>query len=249
MAKFVLKAARLFACGVDLTSVNSKIELSSEVEEKDVTPFNPDPTAEVWRELLAGLASTSVSAEGQWEAGNGGSVDDNACIKLGVVGALTACPAGATVGALAWLTKMMEGSYGIGGQVGDVAPWTAGWSGSWPLARGQVLHPPGTARTTTGSGTAVQLGALSASQALYVTLHVLSASGTTPEITVIVESDDNSGMTSAITQGTFTAASAQGGDALKISGPITDDWWRVSWTITGTTPSFLFVAAAGIGPA
>jgi hypothetical protein len=31
-----------------------------------------------------------------------------------------------------------------------------------------------------------------------------------------------------------------------VSGPITDDWFRVSYTISGTTPSFLFAVTAGI---
>ncbi len=115
--------------------------------------------------------------------------------------------------------------------------------------RGQVLHPPGTARTVTGSGLARQLGALSATRALYVGLHVLSAAGTTPSVTVVVESDDAVGMASPTTRATFTAATAAGGQTVQIPGPVTDDWWRVRWTISGTTPSFLFVAAAGLGPA
>ena len=33
-----------------------------------------------------------------------------------------------------------------------------------------------------------------------------------------------------------------------VSGAITDQWWRVSYTISGTNPSFLFAVAAGVGP-
>lgn len=249
MGKFVLKGVRLFVGGADLTTVNNKLELASEVEEKDVTAFNPNSTTDVWAEVIAGPASTSASGEGQWEAGDTGKVDDATWASLGAVGAWTACPVGASVGDLAWVTKMLTGSYALGGQVGEVAPWKAGWKGSWPLARGEVLHPPGTARTATGTGTARQMGALSASQALYVTLHVLSASGTTPSITVAVDSDDNSGMTTPTTRATFTTATARGGQTVKVAGPVTDTWWRVSWTISGTTPSFLLLAAAGIGPA
>lgn len=250
MAKAVLKGVRLFAGGVDLTTVNNKISLESEVEPKDATAFNPNSNTIVWQELLAGIASTKASGEGQWEAGDASKVDDGSWSGLGGVGAWTVCPVGAAVGDLAWPTKMLEGSYELLGSVGDVAPWKADWTGSWPLPRGQVLHPPGTARTTTGSGTARQLGALSATQALYVTLHVLSVSGTsTPTITVAIDSDDNSGMSSPTTRGTFAAATAIGGQTMKISGAVTDDWWRASWTISGTNPSFLFLVAAGIGPA
>lgn len=249
MGKFVLTHARLFVGGADLTTVNNKIELACEVEEKDVTAFSADPTTALWAEVIGGLASTSATAEGQWEAGDASRVDDASWAAMGAVGAWTACPVGANVGDLAWLTAMMTGSYALGGQVGEVAPWKADWKGSWPLARGEVLHPPGTARTVTGSGTARQLGALTASQAMYVTVHVLSVSGTTPSITVTVDSDDNSAMTTATTRATFNAATDRGGQTTRVAGAVTDDWWRVSWTISGTSPSFLFLAAAGIGPA
>lgn len=249
MAKFVLKAVRLFTGGADLTSNNNALEVSSEVEDKDVTTFQSDPTSPLWREVLGGLASTTATGSGQWEAGDASKVDDATWSALGGVGAWTACPSGANVGDVAWVTTMLTGSYSLGDAVGEVAPWKADWNSSWPMARGQILHPPGTARTTTGTGTARQLGALSTSQALYVTLHVLSVSGTTPSITVAIESDDSSGFASATTRATFTAATDRAGQTVKISGAVTDDWWRASWTISGTSPSFLFVVAAGIGPA
>ncbi|MFF0469331.1 hypothetical protein ACFYPX_18105 [Micromonospora zamorensis] len=249
MPKFTLKGVRLFSGGVDLTSNSNKVELKAEIEGKDVTAFNPTSTTEVWTELIGGLSTTTADAEGQWEAGDASKVDDALWAARGGVGPLTICPAGATDGALAWLTKSLTGSYTLGGQVGDVAPWSASWAGSWPLSRGLVLHPPGTARTATGNGVTRQLGAVAAGRALYVTAHVLSVAGTTPSLTVVVESDDNAGMTTPVTRATFTAATAVSGQAVQILGPITDDWWRVRWTITGTGPSFLFVAAAGLGPA
>jgi hypothetical protein len=46
---------------------------------------------------------------------------------------------------------------------------------------------------------------------------------------------------------TFSASTAIGGQILRTDGtPITDTWWRMAWTISGTTPSFLFAAALGI---
>ena len=34
--------------------------------------------------------------------------------------------------------------------------------------------------------------------------------------------------------------------ANPVAGPITDQYWRVSWTISGSTPSFTFVVSLGI---
>lgn len=249
MAKFVLKGARLFAGGTDFTSNNSKIELKTEIEEKDVTAFNPNSATEVWTEVLGGLASTEATAEGQWEAGDSSKVDDSLWAARGSVSSLTVCPAGASYGSLAWLTKALTGSYSLGGNVGDVAPWQADWAGTWPLVRGVILHPPGTARTATGNGNAVQHVAVGAGQYLYAGLHILSASGTTPSITVQVSADSDNTFATPVTPISFTAASAVGGEVVRVAGPLTDAWFKAKWTISGTSPSFLFVVSLGVAAA
>lgn len=57
MAKMVLTASYLALNGVDRSSSTSKIELTTEVEEKDVTTF----ASLGWVELLGGLKSGSLS--------------------------------------------------------------------------------------------------------------------------------------------------------------------------------------------
>ena len=249
MAKFVLRGCRLFTGGADLTSRNSKLELSCEIEEKDVTAFNPDSDTEIWTELIGGLASTKATAEGQWEAGDSGKVDDVSWADLGGLSAWTATPGAATVGNLAWLLYAMRGSYELGGSVGDVAPWKADASGTWPLVRGVILHPPGTARTATGDGTAVEHVAVPAGKNLYAALHVLSVAGTaTPTITVAIESDIADDFTGdEVERIEFAAATAAGGQILRVPGAIADTWYRATWTVTGGSPSFLFVVSLGVG--
>lgn len=246
MSKFVLLNTRFFAGGVDLTGVTNKISLEAEREEKPTTNF----ASGGWTELIGGLGSFKLSGEGQWEAGDSTKVDDGTWTDLGGLGPVTVYPTTANVGDLAWLSKALRGSYSLGGTVGDVAPWSANLSGSWPLVRGIGLHAPGTARTATGTGTAFQHVAVTSTQYLYATLHVLSVSGTgTPTLTVKVQSDDSSGFSSATDRITFTAATAVGGQTSRALGAITDDWYRVSYTITGTGPSFLFAVGIGVAAA
>lgn len=244
MGIFVQTNVRLFVGGADLTSRSNKVELASEVEEKDVTNYGSGG----WKEVLGGLFSTAVGGEGQWEAGDLGKIDDDAWAALGAVHGYTICPDTADVASVAWLSQAMRAQYKLGGQVGDVAPWMWAAAGSWPLARGKVLHPPGTARTVTGDGTAVEHVAVSATQYLYATLHVLSVAGTdTPTITVTVESDVDALFDgSETTQISFDAATAIGGQIMRAAGPITDTFYRVTHTITGTDPSFLYIAAVGV---
>lgn len=251
MARFILLNTRLFAGGVDLTTRSNKVELTPEVEAKESTSFQPEGT-EPWVELLGGLRSLKLSAGGQWEAGDASKVDNASWSDLGGIIPWSACPVGAAEGSLAWLTSGLRTSYKLGDQIGEVAPWEAQASGSGALVRGSVAHAPGTARTVSGTGTVVQLGALSASQRLYAALHVLSVAGTgSPSITVRIESDDAVGFPSATTRHTFLAATAVGGQpfggaAAQVVGPVTDTWWRPAWTITGTAPSFLFLVTWGI---
>lgn len=244
MSKMVLTNVRAFAGAVDLTGVTNKVEIDPKVEAVKVTNYGSGG----WDELLGGLAETDIVAAGFWESGADASfVDPASFAGLGAVGPWSVAPAGAADGALAYLTNALEAKYNpIQGGVGDAAGFEATAKGSTKLARGVVAHPPGTARTVTGVGSSFQIGALSATQSLYVNLHVLSVSGTaTPTLTVRIESDNATGFPSATTVGTFTAATAVGGQHMRIAGATTDDWFRAAWTISGTNPSFLFVVTLG----
>lgn len=244
MPKTILTNVRTFAVALDLTSVSNKVELSSEVEGKDATNY----ASAGWTEILGGLASAEISAEGQWEAGDPSKVDDASWSQLGGVGPWSiSANNGAAVGDLAYFTSALRADYKVGEAVGEVAPWTSTAKSAWPLVRGQFAHPPGTPRTATGTGTGLNLGALAAGKRMHAALHVLSAAGTTPSITARVESAPDNTFAAPTTRLTFTAATAAGGQILRTAGTaVTDTWWRVAWTISGTTPSFLFVASLGV---
>jgi len=244
VSKTVLVNVRTFAAGVDLTGNSNKIELSSEVEDKDATNY----ASQGWKEVLGGLGSAELSGEGQWEAGDPSKVDDASWAHLGtVIPWSVSANNGAAVGDLAYLMAALRSDYKLFDAVGEVAPWTGTAKSSWPLVRGQFAHPPGTARTATGTGTGLNLGAVAAGKRMYAALHVLSVSGTTPSITARVESSVDNTFASPTTRLTFAAAAAVGGQTLRTDGTaITDTWWRIAWTISGTTPSFLFVGSLGI---
>jgi len=249
MAKQVLLDARLFVGAADLSGHGNKIEVTSEIEEKDVTNFRSGGA----REVLGGLESVEINAEGQWEAGDPGKIDDQAWADRRVLGPWTMGAEGGSdlaAGGLAYLTKALRTSITLLGAVGDVAPWAANATGTWPLVRGLFAHPSGVARTSSGSGTALNVGEVGAGQRLYASLHVLSVAGTsTPALTAVVESDTEEAFgDDPTTRLTFDAVTEPGGQILRTDGSAIagHDWWRISWTITGDDPSFLFVAAIGI---
>lgn len=93
------------------------------------------------------------------------------------------------------------------------------------------------ARTTAGNAASDGWN----STPLRVQLDVTAASGTTPSLTVLVE--DTLDGTNWNTVGTFAAKTAAGREVINITAAFADRL-RVSWTITGTTPSFTFSVVA-----
>jgi hypothetical protein len=239
----VLTNARIFANGADLTGYANKVDLNAEVAELDATTFGSGG----WEAVAAGLHSGTVNVEGLWSSTDLTHPHGLLQGSLGSDIIYTVCPSTPAVGGLAWVFKAVQSKYMVGASVGELVKFTGGGKLDTPLAPGFALHAPGTARSSSGSGTGVQIGAVSALQRMWCNLHVLSVSGTsTPTITVKLQSDDNSSFTSATDQITFTGATAVGAQASYVAGAITDDWWRITWTITGSTPSFLLIVSAGI---
>jgi hypothetical protein len=243
--KFVLKNVRPFVAGADLTTRSNRFEIGMEAESKDATAFAP--SGDVWHEELSGIRTVTIDGAGQWEAGDLSMVDDSSFANLGGTTPLTLAPQGAADGALAYLTAFNRQAYSLGGSVGDVVPWSGHWIGNWSLARGLVVATPA-ARTATGTGTILQLpSAVAAGQFLVGSLHLMGISGTaTPGVTLTIQTAATVGFGSPTTRLTFNAQTALGGQIFRIAGPITDTYVRASWTITGTTPSLLFMSAVGV---
>lgn len=134
------------------------------------------------------------------------------------------------------------------GKVGDASPFMFEVTPDAATVEGYVAAPL-TARTATGNGSAVTAAGPTAAQRVYAALQITSASGTTPSLTVKVQSAPASNFASPTDRITFTAANASGWQFSSTSlGAITDGFWRATWTISGTSPSFSFVVLFAIAP-
>ena len=94
------------------------------------------------------------------------------------------------------------------------------------------------ARTTSGNSGALAVPE-SPNDEIDLFLDVTAVSGTGPSMTVTVEwSTDGATFFATDTADSFAAvtAAAKKTKAFEVKG----DWYRVVWTITGTTPSFTF---------
>jgi hypothetical protein len=157
---------------------------------------------------------------------------------------------GSADGSVTYFARTLPTTYTpIEGEVGTLAMSRfAGRTSSGPLVRGYRIHPTSVARSSTGNGAAYQIGALSATQTMYVALHVLDRTGTA-SMTLTVQSDDNGGMASPTTRiSSFTAATSRTYQWGSVAGAIADDYWRCVYTITGTG-TITFGVSAGIATA
>lgn len=241
MSSYVLTDAKLWVAQYDLSGDLNAIAVQNQAEAKDGTTFGAGT-----RIHKGGLKTVDLQCEGFYNPGTD-LVDDVIFARIGTANLPVSCsPTGGAEGQPAYLFLSELARYRIGGEVGEMFPFSVeAEAQGQPLVKGLVLLNG--VKGTTGNGTAVQLGAVSATQKVFAALHVLAASGGSPSVTVKLQSDDNSGFSSPTDRFTFAAKAAAGSEwAAPVSGAITDDWWRLTWTITGTTPSFTLVGVVGI---
>lgn len=242
MATQVLTNAKLLVNGFDFSGDMNALSLEYGAELQDNTTFGADT-----RSRKGGLKTVTLGGEGFWNADGTDEPDD---VLFGRVGqdtsVMTVAPNDGAAGSIAYIVNGIVGQYSHGGAIGDMHGFSVAAEAQSRLVQGTVLH--NASQTTTGNGTAYQVGAVGASQSLHAAIHVLSVSGTSPTLNVIVQSDDGAGFLSPTNRITFTQATAIGAQwATPVAGAITDTYWRVNYTIGGTgTPTFLFVVTIGI---
>ncbi len=236
----LLNNAGLYVGEYDLSAVLNEIVLEGDADVLDVTTFGA-----AYRDYAIGMKGVRFSAAGFYDP-----VRSDAALndKWGDADQVVTIVADNAVGGMAYLLRGCVPSYRVGGGVGQAGVVNlTGQTTQAPLVQGRALYRS-TAAGATATSTALQLGTVASTKSIYATLHVFSIAGTsTPTLAVKVQSDNASGFSTPIDRLTFTNATAIGSQWVS-AGPaaITDDWWRISFTITGTGPSFGFVVAFGI---
>lgn len=241
----VMTNVRPFVAGSDLTGPTNKAALNVSREALESTTFGSNGA----REFLGGLQGGAFNLEGfadYFDAARSGQL---AWATLGAVTPFTLVPSGVVaedVTSLAFLGTVLPDAAIMEGAAGQLAPYKLGGNLTGPLVMGSVIATPGTARGASSSTTALQLGAVSSALRMWCNLHVVSIAGTgTPTITAKLQSSPTAGG-AYVDRITFAAATVVSGQAGSVAGAITDTWWKLTYTISGTSPSFLIAASAGI---
>lgn len=239
MAERVLDDCKFWYGGYDLSGDMNAMTLRLAAELQDTTRFG-----NATRTRLGGLKAILANAEGLWNGGDA-AVDDVLFDNLATKQPVTISPTTGADGEPAFAFQAVTGNYEAGAAVGEILPFSVeAESDDSDLVRGTIMH--NATRSSSSDGTARQLGAVSAAQRLFASLHVVAITGS-PTLDVIVESDaadDFSG--SETTRITFAQATGVGAEwATPVAGAITDDWFRVGFT-KGGTGTITFIVFIGI---
>lgn len=233
MATFVIKGRPVWLGELDLSCVATNVAIDYGAEALDTTAL-----CDTTRKNIGGLKTFgfSMDAYADFDTIDGilnGNVAQAVPLTL-------ATQTGATQETCYLVHATQLSHQPFSGAVGDLAATNIAGNSVSSLAKG-ILEFNG-ATSVTGSSTGSQLGAVSANQQLLANLHVTAAAGTT--LDVIVESDDNSGFTTPTTRGVFSQATGITSEHFNLAGAITDDYWRISYTIVGG--EFTFTVGLGI---
>lgn len=244
MGSLIAKNIRTWVGGFDLTGSANNASLSLDHEVHDVTVFTPVGSGGA-RKRACGLEDITAASQGFWAAG-AGSVDEDAFTNWGLTDQVLSMSSDGAEGSVVYGMRTGRFRYGMFGEHGAPAPFAMDFHGSHgetAVARGLVFKTDDTAISGTGvAGTALQLGAVGASQYLYAWTHVETA-GTT--ITIQVQSDADNTFASPTTQLTLGPITAAGGYwGVRVAGPITDTWWRLN--VSAVTGSFTLAGLVGI---
>lgn len=240
MASTVLTDCNIFVNQLSLGEVVTEATVNVTRADVDCTTFSSDGN----RERKAGIEEASFEMMGFYDTDRSEAAVST---LLGTEGSVASLSESDTAGAAAYFARGTILKADRGFPVGSMAKLDTGLAVSSPegVIPGRLLAPV-TVALATANGTGNQLGAVSATQSIYAALHVFFVSGTTPSMTVTIQSDDNAGFTSATDRITFTANTALGFEMKSLAGAITDTYWRARYTLSGTSPIFVFAVVAGI---
>lgn len=241
MSQTILRDQQIYLDGYQIDSLSNSCSIEGKKDVVDFTTFgNTD------RVKGSGLFDFTFAA--------GGFIDYASVVDAFIWNEvlsndmlITVTPQAQVLGGVVYLMNAVETDVKLLGKVGDAAPFQIGAAGDSVMSKGSIILLPGTPITATGSGVAQQNTAATAGKKLKLALHVIGISGTgTPSITFTFKSSQVVGMTSPstlITTGSITALTGVYSEALLAA---TDTYFQLSYTVTGTTPSFSVLGSFSI---
>lgn len=243
MSTLVVTDAKIYLAQYDISGDLNQVSIKQ-------TPVLLEDTAfgGTYHTSKAGLKRAEIHAEGYTQFGSGvTTIDGRLQSKFAVADTpVLVSPDGGDVGEVAYFMKSTMSTLNRGPvTVGELLKFqfdavNSGAKGA--LVRGTLMEDGKTSRTSASNTATQTLGAVSATQRLFASLHLHTFSGTDVTFTVKSAVTDFGTITQ---RAAFTQNTAVGSEFITpVDGAITDTFWRIYWT--GTFTSFSAVVAIGI---
>jgi hypothetical protein len=204
----------------------------------DNEPQDCTSLADTTRIYKPGLENIEVNIEGYDDYAATTGMDarynlvDGATVNSVVI---SEAPQGVSAGNPSYTGTFNIADYNKNHTVGEMVKFTINAKASGSIwFKGTVLEGDRSV-SGAGSGAALQLGAVAATQGVYAALHVTLA-GT--NLVVKLQSDTASNFPSATDVITFATTSAVGAELKSVMGANTDTYWRCSWTLAAGNSTF-----------
>jgi hypothetical protein len=224
--KLVTKATGIYYNGYDIAAESSAVALTYGIEEVGADNFGAN--YKDWEPGLhhcRGTVDVMLATDHLLEAAQSAGVGVGTNLLAFLVG-------GSTAGSIAFALSGLSLNRRRGFQIGQLYSSALDIScKGTPLVRGKLLEAV-TSRSASADTTGIQFtGGVSSTQRLYIAYHVTQMTAT--NLAAVLQRDDNSGFTSATTAITLTTATGITREFASVAGAITDDWYRLSFTLTG----------------
>lgn len=241
MSQTILRDQQIFLDGYQIDSLSNSCSIEAKKDVVDVTTFgNSD------RVKQSGLFDLTFSVGGFIDYAS--AVDSFLWTEISdtdiVISVIPQTPA---LGGIAYLMNAIESDIRLLGKVGEAAPFQIGAAGDSLMTRGTIILLPTTPITTTGTSAVYQNTAAAVGKRLKLAVHVIGITGTgSPSITFILKSSQVVGMTSPTTLITTTSINAVNAAYAEALLAATDTYFQLSYTVTGSTPSFSVLGSFSI---
>lgn len=235
MAERAYTNVGIWSGGYDLSGYLRGTDLQYGAEMLDRTTF-----ADLTRNFYPGLKVVRARVEGLWD----GDVEPQFATNIGVSDVPFSIAPTNTVGDVAYTFLAGKATYEPGGPIGEMLAFnaTAEATGS-PLVRGKLMLDSSGLASSSAS-TKINVGAIAAGHTLYAALHVIAAG--TGTFDGVLQSDADASAGGESNRITFTQATGVTSEWKTLDGPVTDEYWRLSYTIAGAAPSFTVALIVGI---
>ncbi len=235
MAPIHAKNSQIVIGGYDLSSDFNKMDRDQSVDEAEVSGFGA--TA---KSYVLGLQATKLTLGG-WFNGAVNAVHARLEAILGGTNTpVTVAYGSRNLGDPCDVLDGKEKDYKISVAIGSAVGVSAEIDMDYAVGLGTIGHALG-AETVTGSAASVDWGATStASNGFDANVHLTAISGAGAQLTARFQDSADNVTFADISGGTFTAATAIGGQSLHNVASVRR-YTRAAWTMAGTTPSCTFL--------